>query len=90
MKNAGTNNRSDLVRMYLDRFDYLLRHYEWHILSVSPAPLGAARWPSALGSVVANQLAFIGSLVTSSVSVFTRNCWLHLLHLTPEYPVDPA
>ena len=29
---------------------YLLRHYEWLILSVSPAPFGAAWWPCALGS----------------------------------------
>ena len=34
MKNAGTNNRSNQVHAYLDRFDHLLRHYEWHILSV--------------------------------------------------------
>ena len=52
-KNAGTNDLSRRVYSYPERFDHLLRHYEWLMLFVSPAPYGAAWWPSALGSVLA-------------------------------------
>ena len=36
---AGTNNRTDQAHIRLYQFDHLLRHYEWLILSVSPALL---------------------------------------------------